>query len=90
MSSERPRYGIEFTNSAAKELWKLKRKDLRRRLLVAIAALADNPRPSGARKLAGSEAWRIRIGAHRVVYLIEDRKLLVLLVTVADRRDAHR
>lgn len=32
------------------------------RVRGAIRALAANPRPPGVRKLAGREAWRIRIG----------------------------
>jgi hypothetical protein len=29
------------------------------RLIAAVAGLSDDPRPAGAKKLAGREAWRI-------------------------------
>ena len=46
---------------------------LRRRILAALAGLEDDPRPPGVKKLAGFEdAWRIRVGDHRVLYEVED------------------
>lgn len=48
------------------------------RILPAIAALADDPRPPGVKRLKGaSDLWRIRIGDYRVVYTIEDDRLVV-------------
>jgi mRNA interferase RelE/StbE len=54
-------------------------------------ALAEEPRPPGVKKLAGeSELYRIRVGDYRVLYAIEDDRLIVLIVSVADRKDAYR
>jgi mRNA interferase RelE/StbE len=40
-----------------------------RRIIPQMRALAENPRPSGCRKLTGSKIdWRIRIGDYRVLY----------------------
>ena len=62
-----------------------------RRIDAAILALADSPRPSGCVKLAGqTNLWRIRIGDYRVLYEINDQALIVVLVSVAHRRDAYR
>lgn len=41
------------------------------RVLAAIEALANDPRPSGCRKLINSPYWRIRVGDYRVIYEIE-------------------
>jgi mRNA interferase RelE/StbE len=60
-------------------------KPLRRKILAAIDALSDNPRPGGCRKLAGQEAWRIRVGDYRVIYEIHDQVLLILVVDVGHR-----
>ncbi len=63
----------------------------RRRLLVAIERLAEEPRPPGCRRLAGTDSdWRIRVGAWRVLYTIVDRELTVTVVRVAQRKDAYR
>jgi len=56
-----------------------------------IDALADGPRPAGAKKLkGGGELWRIRVGDYRIVYAVRDRILLVLVVRVAHRREVYR
>jgi mRNA interferase RelE/StbE len=84
------RYRIELAPAASRQLRKL---DLaaRRRIQVAIELLADDPRPPGAKKLAGGEGeWRVRTGDYRVVYEIRDQVLLVLVVAVGHRREIYR
>ena len=49
------------------------------------------PRPSGCKKLSATEnAYRIRVGDYRVLYEIQDRRLVVLVVRVAHRREVYR
>ena len=85
------RYGIEFLASAARELTKLPR-DAQSRVIDAVGALADEPRPAGAKLLSGTgreRVWRIAVGQYRVLYLIEDKQVTVVIVRVADRREAY-
>ncbi len=83
-------YRIEFRPAAVKQLQALQRRD-QRRIVRRIEALADDPRPDGARKLAGSDStYRIRVGAYRIIYDVLDRKLLILVVKVGHRRDVYR
>lgn len=35
-------------------------------------------------------AWRVRVGDHRIVYDIEDARLVILVLAVAHRREVHR
>jgi len=66
------RYSIAFARSASKELESLE-STIVRRLVPRIRALAENPRPPGCKKLAGTaNSWRIRIGDYRVVYRVDD------------------
>ncbi len=51
---------------------------------------ADEPRPPGAKKLSGREAWRIRIGPYRVIYEINDEEQKVLVVVIGPRKDVYR
>ncbi len=54
-------------------------------------ALADNPRPTGSLKLAGAtNLYRVRVGAYRVVYAIDDQRSLVEITIVAHRRESYR
>ena len=82
-------YSIFIKKSAARELEGLAKKYLPK-ILERIEALAENPRPAGAEKLAGVELWRIRQGNYRIVYSIEDNVLTVWIVKVGHRGDVYR
>jgi len=83
-------YRIEVSATAEKQLKKLGRDD-RIRVLRAVRALADEPRPSGCRKLQGYEdVYRIRIGMLRVLYSIDGRRIIITVLKVAHRRDVYR
>lgn len=84
------RYEILFRPAAVKELERLP-EAIQRRIVRAVEGLAVDPRPAGCVRLAGDEnAWRIRIGAYRVLYEIEDARLIVLVVRVGHRKDVCR
>jgi mRNA interferase RelE/StbE len=84
------RYHIEFRPAALREMRRIP-NPFRNRLLAAIDALADSPRPPGSVQLHGPEGFhRIRVGDYRIVYLIVDRVLLVCVVRVAHRKDVYR
>jgi mRNA interferase RelE/StbE len=81
-------YRIEWRPAAAKALGRLPR-DLARRIYARVSALADDPRPSGCEKLAGGQnEYRVRVGDYRIVYAVEDRAVLVLVV--GHRREVYR
>lgn len=58
----------------------------------AIKALGVDPRPKGCKKLKGaySESWRIRVGAYRILYVIDDGIRIVEVREVGHRRDIYR
>jgi mRNA interferase RelE/StbE len=82
-------YEIVFKKSVAKDLRGFPKEDVRR-VLERIRSLADNPRPTGCEKLSGLERYRLRQGSYRIVYAIEDARLVVLVVKVGHRRDVYR
>lgn len=48
------------------------------RVRRVISGLYRNPRPADSRKLKGrDDAWRIRVGDYRVVYVIDDSEKTV-------------
>ena len=83
-------YSVFIKLSAAKELETVGTKKDRMRLAARIRSSARDPRPPGCQKLAGSEKYRVRQGAYRVVYLIEDDNFVVIVVRVAHRREVCR
>ncbi|MDZ4199732.1 MAG: type II toxin-antitoxin system RelE/ParE family toxin [Kiritimatiellia bacterium] len=82
-------YEVRFRKSVGKDLDSIPKRDVQR-IVAAIAALADNPRPPQARKLAGSEKYRLRCGVYRALYEIQDDVLLVCVVKVGHRKDVYR
>lgn len=90
MSGAPGTYTISYDPKALKELAKLD-KVVARRIVRAVDALADDPRPSGSRALVGfPDLLRLRVGAYRVIYTIRSDKVLVLVLRVAHRSEAYR
>jgi len=81
---------VELSKRAQRELRKLS-SDLQVRIMSCLEALAENPRPPGAEKLAGEEnAYRVRIGAYRILYEVRDVVLVVIVMRIGHRRDVYR
>lgn len=83
------RYRIVVRKSVIKDLKGIPKKDVRR-ILATIKSLADDPRPSGTKKLSGQERYRLRQGHYRILYEIEDDRLIVCVVRIGARRDVYR
>lgn len=88
-------YIVEFTNKAEKDLGKLPKQTISR-ILEKIDKLADEPRPSGYKKLtdfhvsnAPDDLYRIRIGDYRVIYTIEEEIITITVVKVAHRKEVY-
>ncbi len=83
-------YRVEITASAEKALARLPKDDMSR-VVRAITGLAAVPRPGGCRKLKGHEdVYRIRVGLYRVIYSIDDRRIIVVVLKLGHRKDAYR
>jgi mRNA interferase RelE/StbE len=83
-------YSIELKPRAAKFI-ATRSKKIQRQLIAHIEALATNPRPAGFKLLYAKEKlYRIRSGNYRIIYQIQNRKLLVVVVKVGDRKDIYR
>jgi mRNA interferase RelE/StbE len=82
-------YKIFFKASVEKDFRAIPQKDARR-ILQRIKSLALNARPRGCEKLTGQERYRIRQGAFRIIYSIQDDALTVWIVKIASRKDVYR
>jgi mRNA interferase RelE/StbE len=84
------RYAVEVSPAAGRQIRKLDR-DTQKRVLARIEKLEQDPRPHDASKLQSpEELYRIRVGDYRIVYCIEDDRLLVLIVKVGHRKEVYR
>jgi mRNA interferase RelE/StbE len=85
------RYKILVKPSANKEIDAVGQKKDRQRIVLRIQSLGENPRPLGCEKLAGHlDRYRVREGNYRILYSIDDEKLLVDVVKVGHRKDVYR
>lgn len=83
-------YRIDIAAPAQRQLLKLD-PQARRRVQAAIELLSEEPRPPAAKMLANSDgAWRVRVGDYRVIYDIEDDRLVVLVLAAGHRREIYR
>ncbi|MEX2223503.1 MAG: type II toxin-antitoxin system RelE/ParE family toxin [Candidatus Rokuibacteriota bacterium] len=82
-------YTVEFLETAIEELADLP-KDVQRQILRRIEGLRIDPRPAGVKQLKATEKFlRLRVGNHRVIYVIEGKNVLVLVVKIGDRKDIY-
>ncbi len=82
-------FNILIKPSAVKELNKIPKKELPA-ITDKINSLSKDPRPSGCEKLTSRNAFRIRQGNYRIIYIIEDDKLIVLVIKIGHRREVYR
>jgi mRNA interferase RelE/StbE len=84
-------YEIIFDRRVKKDFKSISPQDAKR-IKVAIANLTNDPRPLGYIKLKGKkrEYFRIRIGNYRVVYTVEDKVLLVVVIHVGHRKEIYK
>ena len=83
-------YRIEVSATAEKQIRRLPRED-RLRVLRAIRPLATEPTPPGSRKIRGyDDVFRIRVGTYRIIYRVEGRRLLIIILKLGHRREIYR
>ena len=83
-------YQVNLRQAVQRQLDELDEQDYEI-VAEAISALEQEPRPHGVRKLAESGLWRIRVRRFRVIYSINDRERVVVVVLVAKRtEDTYR
>lgn len=81
-------YEIEVRPAAMRALKRIDHQD-QARIRGVIALLAADPRPPGAKRLRGRAGLRIRVGNYRIIYTVEDDRLLFVVVTLGHRRDVY-
>ena len=85
-----PRYDIQFAPKAIRSLRKLDHATVRR-IRETAEALRSDPRPPGAVMLTGAHGvLRVRTGDYRILYTVDDDRLVVLVVDAGHRRDIYQ
>lgn len=81
---------VEFSPAARKNLKAIRDTRLRARIVRALKTLEADPRPAGAKRLAGQAGvLRLRVGAWRILYEVRDREVVVLVVRIGPRGEVY-
>jgi mRNA interferase RelE/StbE len=83
-----PNYTVVLSKKAQKQLDAFS-ETIAEPIIEAIAALEENPRPNGCKKLKGRDGYRIRTGNYRIIYDIFDTELIVDVITLGHRKDIY-
>lgn len=86
-------YRVDLAPAARRQLRKLDKQTVGR-VVLELENLREDPRPPGCRAMVGQHGrWRIRVSGandYRIVYEVHDQQVLVLVVTIAHRREVYR
>jgi len=84
-------YRIEYGKQAIKALRKMP-KNMRHRIIEKVNALASAPfYAANVKKLSGSEnVYRLRVADWRIVYIVEDNRLLISIVKIDARGGVYK
>ena len=73
-----------------KSMKRLPKRDLRR-IKRKVDDLAENLPDPATTKMKGNNAFhRIRVGDYRIVYIIDEGRLVILVVKVGHRKDIYK
>jgi mRNA interferase RelE/StbE len=81
-------YTVTLTTRALRLLRKLP-ANVRPAIARAISDLANDPRPPGMGR-GPDGTYKVRVGDHRILYDIEDNRLIVLVVKIGHRSDVYK
>ena len=83
-------YRLEISASAEKQLRGLPPAD-QVRVLRAARQLGVEPYPQGCRKLVGyQDVFRVRVGRYRVIYSVDNKRIVVIVLKIGHRKDIYR
>ena len=84
------KYSVEFRPAVLKGLKRLPKKELRR-IKKKIDGLAENlPDPITTKMKGDNFFHKIRSGDYRIIYEIDDDRLVILVVKIGHRKDLYK
>jgi len=85
-------YNLKFLNSAKKELSKLD-KHIQKIIKEKLLILANNPDElkNNIKPLKGEYKgkFRLRVNDYRIIYKIEDEKIMIVVIRIVHRKEVY-
>jgi mRNA interferase RelE/StbE len=83
-------YHIEFRPAVLKTLKRFPKRDLVR-IKKKIEETAENlPSPDLSKMKGNNEFHKVRSGNYRIIYTVEEDRLVILIVKIGHRKDVYR
>jgi len=82
-------YSIEFTKTAEKELYKLE-KNIQIRIINTLERLRIKPTTCDTKKLIEISGYRLRVGDYRIIFDINEEKLIILIIEIGYRKKIYK
>ncbi len=81
-------YELIYSPSALKQLEKLEHK-IKERIIFALERLRVRPESCDIKKLVGMQGYRFRVGDYRIIFDIEEDKLIILVLKIGHRKNIY-
>ncbi|HEX5036632.1 MAG TPA: type II toxin-antitoxin system RelE/ParE family toxin [bacterium] len=82
-------FKVEYAKGVAKDLKALPKETKQKALRIVEKVLAADPR--AGKPLTGpyKGLWKYRIGDYRIIYAVEDKRLVVFILRIRHRKDVY-
>jgi len=82
---------VNVSDEAKKRLGAIQNPE-RTRIWTAIKMLHAGPYDSGldVKKLRGRPEWRLRIGGWRILFLADNKKITITVISIGSRGDVYK
>ncbi|HIP62504.1 MAG TPA: type II toxin-antitoxin system RelE/ParE family toxin [Sulfurovum sp.] len=83
-------FDIKWKASAKKELRKISQSEIPK-IINTIEKLSIDQHPQYSKKIIGTKhIFRIRIGSYRVIYSIQNEKLIIEIIKAGHRKEIYK
>ena len=84
------KYSVKLSTKASKYLKKVPKK-VAGQLIAKLESLGEEPRPHGCEKIKEDKGrYKISSGNYRIIYEIQDKNLLILVIRIGHRQDIYK
>lgn len=85
------KYKVIFSKSADEQLESIPKSDVKK-IIKKAEKLGSDPFPPGHEHIKGSHvaAYRVRQGDYRILYTVQEEKLIILVIKIGHRREVYR
>lgn len=81
-------YELIYSPATLKQLEKLE-KNIKERILIALERLRIRPESCDIKKLVGIQGYRFRVGDYRIIFDIDNKKLVILVLYIGHRKNVY-